>query len=453
MDLLKGFFKFLKTHHLPLDARQPTLLTVSGGLDSVVMTHLFKCADLPFAIAHCNFQLRDAESDGDELFVQKIALDYEVPFFVKRFETKDYAEQHQISIQMAARELRYEWFAQIARENDYPYIATAHHLNDSVETALLNFVRGTGLSGLTGIAPLAGNLIRPLLFASKNELLEYALSHHLSCREDSSNESDDYTRNFIRHHIVPPLEAINPSFLRTAARNMERIGEADENLHFLLQQWLPIDPTTRNQLLPFTIAKKNLEALPAPAHALRQLLKPYGFEPEQARQAAENLEHTGFELLSGTGFRLLIDRKEITVQPEMSTDTNHAALSIQEDDLMIRLPDGSRLFFLHPDLTAIPSDHNTGSDSAVIDASKVIFPLKLRHWAPGDHFQPLGMEGKSQKLQDFFTNQKLSRLEKEEAWILFNGNGDVIWILGRRLDERFKIREKTTAVLKLNWMR
>jgi len=470
MNLLDDFFKFLKTHRLSLDKGNPTLLAVSGGLDSVVMAHLFQAANLPFAIAHCNFQLRDAAADADELFVQKIALDFEVPFFVKRFETKTYAENNGLSIQMAARTLRYTWFAEIAAENGFGYVAVAQHLNDSVETALLNFVRGTGLPGLSGIKPAPSTegkgVIRPLLFATRPEILEYARVHEITWYEDSSNASDDYARNFVRHHVVPQLEALNPNFLNTAARSMSRIEEAERNLAFLLDNWLKIDRRTSSQTInsgSLTLEKQKLKQLPSPEQALRQGLKLYGFDAEQARQLAENLDHVGFELSSVKGWKLLNDRTEILLKPIEQNDSSQqspivtppASIEIQADDLMVSLPDGSRLLLIQVSDTQLPANQSpiTDHQSVAVNAEKLKFPLHLRHWLPGDSFQPLGMEGKSQKLQDFFTNQKLSRFEKEEVWLLANGDGAVIWVLGWRLDERFKIHSNTNNALKINWIK
>lgn len=474
MDLLEGYFKFLKTHQLNLTNGSPTVLAVSGGLDSVVMAHLFKKAGYSFAIAHCNFQLRGAESDEDELFVQQVALDYEAPFFVKRFETSIYAEKNGLSIQMAARDLRYEWFGELATENGFSYVATAHHLNDSVETALLNFVRGTGLAGLSGISvrkeiqtkrftkdpdtsDLVVSVIRPLLFATRDEILEYARAENLIWREDSSNASDDYARNQVRHHIIPRLEQLNPNFLLTAARNLEKIREAHDNLDFLLCGI----PTINGSEI--SLDKKTIARLPSPKQALRQLLQPYGFDAEQARQIAENLDHIGLELHSDSGYLLLVDRTKILLNTSTKRFNSEElppgpAADIQEDDLMVRLPDGSRIFLMpttHPQIPVITANNHPAAldESALVDAEKLQYPLHLRHWLPGDTFQPIGMGGKSQKLQDFFTNQKLTRFEKEEVWLLLNGDGAVIWLVGKRLDERFKIQSQTKKALKINWIK
>lgn len=458
MDLLEGFFKFLKTHQLPLEDQNRCLLAVSGGLDSMVMAHLFYRAGLSFAIAHCNFQLRGPESDEDEVFVEQVALDFEVPFFVKRFETKDYARKKGVSIQMAARELRYDWFEKIRIEQNFSGIATAHHLNDSVETALLNFARGAGLPGLSGIAAVSGNLIRPLLFASRSDILEYSRTHGITWREDSSNLSDDYARNFVRRHIIPRLEELNPNFPITAARNMERLREADNNLTFLLNNYL-FEPDQTHQKLEI----QKLTQLPAPQQALRTWLKPYGFDAEQARQLAENLDHVGLTIHSIKGHKLLIDREYLLLLTETEeSKTNeaqaklHPVFQVHEDDLMLNLEDGTRLFFLRmPPLAPFDSILESPADpcAVLLDVEKLKFPLHLRHWTPGDVFQPLGMGGKRQKLQDFFTNHKLSRFEKDAVWLLFNGDDQLIWVLGLRQDERFKTDSKTTKTLKINWIK
>lgn len=483
MDLLEGFFKFLKTQQLPLGEDSCTLLAISGGLDSMVMAHLFRSAGLSFAFAHCNFQLRGQESDEDAAFVQQVARDFAVPFFEKRFETKEFASEKGFSTQMAARELRYGWFVELAEKEGFSNISTAHHLNDSVETALLNFVRGTSLPGLSGI-PVKQNLhvqrssfsvplLRPLLFATRAEILEYAKINHMTWREDSSNASDDYSRNYIRHQVVPILEELNPNFVQTAARNMRRIKSADENLVFLMNRWLgtgfpdtdsltsgeTIGIGNRNPLL--TLEKQKLTQLPSPRQAIRQILKPFGFDAEQTRQLSENLDHVGLELHSKTGFSVLVDRAQILVSspphPPITSSRHQPNPSsphhpIQEDDLMVSLPDGSRIFFL-PDQLPVANYQSTSHESILVDADKLRFPLHLRHWQPGDSFQPFGMAGKSQKLQDYFTNQKLSRLEKDAVWLLVNGDGQLIWVVGYRLDERFKIHSSTKKVLKINWIR
>ena len=457
MDVLKEFYSFYTMEAMPGESDKPVLLAVSGGLDSSVMAELFFRSGFAFAIAHVNFQLRGRESDEDELFVKAMAERMDVPFFCTRFNTPEIARQHGWSKQEAARNLRYAWFGELIAENDYSGVCTAHHLNDSLETVLLNFTRGASLPGLSGIpivktfegdSPFSGlRIIRPLLFASRKELEVFAREEQLAWREDSSNASIDYSRNLIRHKVVPVLESLNPNLLDTAARNMRRIRSADQNLDFLLQKFVRSE---NGQLL---FDKARLGQLPSPRQALRQLLKPYGFDAEQTRQMSERMGEVGSEWISSKGFKLLVDRKELILSAFEKEQLIEPAVSIHADDLMVRLPDETRLFLMHAE--NYPEDSIQQSDvfKISVDAAKLHFPLHLRRWQPGDSFQPLGLGGKHQKLQDFFTNQKLSRLEKDKAWVLTNKDGAIIWIVGMRLDERFKIQTTTKKVCNIHWIR
>lgn len=469
MDLLNQFKKNATALGLAAYA-PPTLLAVSGGLDSMVLAHLFREAGLPFGIAHCNFGLRGAESDGDADFVEKTATAWGIPFFVKHFETETYATQHGLSIQMAARELRYAWFAEICREHGFARLATAHHLNDAVETMLLNLVRGTGLRGMasrssfhhsssdhspffpsetSGEGHLSSNLnfqfsilnskLTPLESIPRADLEAYARAHQIAWREDSSNASDDYARNFVRHHVLPLLTELNPNFLHTTERTMRRLGEVEANYGHLLSKHFGANTD---------IPKSLLRGLPAPRQALHELLRPYGFTEDQARQLAENLDHIGLELYSGTGWRVLNDREKIILvasNPQASKSPS-PQINIQHDDLMVSLPDGSRLVLL----PATPQPpYPNGREAVLVDAARLQFPLVLRAWQPGDWFQPYGMGGQRQKLQDFFVNQKLTRLDKERTWVLENGDGTIVWVLGHRMDERFRVTAQTEQGLKI----
>lgn len=448
MELLEQFKKNIPTSGFAA-TDQPTLLAVSGGLDSMVMAHLFSKVGWLFGIAHCNFQLRGEESEGDAIFVEKMAATWGVPFFTRRFETKTYASQHGLSTQMAARALRYEWFEAICREHGFVRLATAHHLNDAVESALLNFVRGTGLRGLTNLQSETPNrsIIRPLSAFLRADIEAYAQANQITWREDSSNATDDYARNFMRHHVMPLLTELNPNFLRTAERNMQRLGQVEVNYEWLLERYLGEGEGK--------IDKHLLRQLPAPRQALHELLRPYGFTEEQARQLSEHLDHIGLELQSDAGWRLLNDRETIILtqlQSEVRSSISHqarAVVQISKDDLMVSLPDGSRLMLL-PGLPE--QSFPDGREATVVDVEKIIFPLTVRPWQPGDWFQPFGMNGQRQKLQDFFVNQKLSRLDKEQVWVLENGDEAIIWVLGHRLDERFRVLPGTTRVIKIGWV-
>ena len=425
------------------DSSSPTLLAVSGGVDSVVMAHLFHQAGHPFAVAHCQFQLRGAESEEDAVFVRQLAQEYGAPFFIRHFETKEYAAQKGISTQVAARELRYEWFAELCATQGFAQVATAHHLNDSVETLLLHLARGTGIRGLRGIPAQNGQVIRPLIHATRAEILAYAQEHGLQWREDSSNAVDVYTRNMIRHRLVPLLEEINPRFVQSAAETMARLSETEAIQQALLRHWWQEKSRTEPDGVQ-RIGRNEVLNMPHPEHLLYLILEEKGFSPEQCRQLAAGLNgEAGLELKSDTHC-VLIDRNDLIINP---LETALPVLHIQVDDLMLRLPDG-RTLMLVPAAAAPP--YPDGQTAVLVDSEKLVFPLQLRTWKPGDSFQPFGMGGQAQKLQDFFTHQKLSRLEKDRTWLLFNGDGAMIWVVGLRSDERFRVGQKTDKALKIS---
>ncbi|MBN8684056.1 MAG: tRNA lysidine(34) synthetase TilS [Chitinophagales bacterium] len=416
---------------------QPLLLAVSGGLDSVVLLHLCLEVQWPLVLAHCNFQLRGAESDGDEAFVRQLATAKKLSCHVKAYNTLEFSENNNVSIQMAARELRYAWFEELREQTGCAFIATAHHLDDALETVLLNFVRGSDLNGLRGIPERQNQVIRPLLFATRAELEAYAAENQLQWREDSSNAEHDYARNLLRHQVMPVLKQLNPALLQTAARNMAQIGESTANYDFLLQQFLG---QKDDHLSP--IDREKLQALPHPANALKRLIRPHGFTPEQARQAAEHRSAERLILENTAGERLVVDEKSIQWLDKKQAPE---PIRIEADDLMLRLPDGRQLFQMHVDAeTAFPD----GKSAILVDAAKLQFPLSLRPLRPGDRFQPFGMGGQSQKLQDFCTNLKLGPAEREQALLLVDAQDRPVWLLGYRADERFRVQAHTQQRIK-----
>ena len=421
------------------------LVAWSGGLDSTVLVHLLRGAGVRFSVAHCNFQLRGSESDADEAFVQALANEWGLPCFCKKFETKAYATAQGISIQMAARQLRYEWFGQIIAQAQLDTLLTAHHANDHAETLLIHWLRGTGLKGLAGIPPVLslGNqytVVRPLLPFPRVALEAYAALHQLQWREDSSNAKDDYLRNYLRHQIVPKLEAAQPALLPTLYRNSQHIRQSEQNYAFLLAQFVRWQqPETGVYTLDIAL----LKALPSPAAALWEILHPFGFTAEQTRQISTLLEEVGQDFKAESGARVVVDRKLLILR--VAETHLVPEIHIGHDDLMVKIPDLGQLFFTETDSTPFPD----GKKAIAVDPTQLKYPLLLRLWKAGDAFQPFGMQGQHQKIQDFLTNQKISRLEKEQVRVLVNGDGKIIWVVGFRMDERFKVPKTNQTALKI----
>lgn len=387
-------------------------------------------------MAHCNFQLRGEASDADEALVKKLAEKFRVPFFSIRFETQVYAETHKLSIQMAARELRYEWLKKIQQAHDFQWIATAHHLNDSTETFLYNFAKGTGIRGLHGIPIQNEQIIRPLSFASKQEIIDFANLYEVDYREDASNEKDVYARNKIRHHIIPVLKELNPDFESIAAQNFRRIREAEFLYDFAIQNLKKEIITEEDNIININLQKLADYQFAAPT-LLYEWLKPYHFNNNQITQMLS--AEVGAFFYSPT-HRLLVDRLHFIIEKSTVVTTNQQFVihsGTRDFDSNV----GKLTFELK---TGQPGAFVNDSFVVYLDAEKLTFPLTLRHWRAGDFFYPLGLSGKTQKLQDFFTNQKLSRFEKDRVWLLEAG-GAICWIIGYRLDERFKITPHTKS--------
>ncbi len=432
---------YIQQEHL-FKLKEKILLTASGGIDSTVLCDLFHKAGLSFGIAHCNFQLRAKESDGDEAFVKKLAAKYKVPFHHIRFDTNTYAKKNKLSIQVAARELRYEWFEKIRSEHSYEYIATAHHQGDVIETFFINLIRGTGISGLRSIVPKQGKIIRPFLFATKKEVLAYAEKNKITYREDSSNASDKYLRNKIRHHLLPVLNEFSPVAEASIIHSIEKLREAE----FIYKQ--TIDDVrskiaiVQNGFIRISIAE--LKKLNPVATYLYELLKPYGFNAAATNDIILALSATsGKEFLSHT-HRLIKDRTHLVIEPFTTTAHSAQFFIIRKDQTELQVDRFHLRFQLRNSSTdKITTDVNT----ALLDADKLNFPLTLRKWKQGDVFQPLGMKGKK-KLSDFFIDKKLSLMEKENVWLLCSDE-KIVWVIGMRLDDRYKVTSKTKNTLQV----
>lgn len=446
MALLEPFTKFVREHHL-YHAEERVLLAVSGGIDSVVLAHLVRRAGWSFAVAHCNFQLRGAASDGDEDFVRDLAESYGVPVFVEVFDTGRVAADRGVSIQMAARELRYDWMEGLRSEYGYERIVTAHHLDDSIETVLYNFAKGTGLRGLQGIPVQRDHIVRPLLFATREQIEAYATRERLSYREDASNAEDKYARNLLRRHVVPVLRRLNPAFEQTAAANIDRFRQAEYLFEYAVRQ-LTAGITHRQGDQLLIDIEGLLSHYRAAPTLLFELLRPFRFHPSQIEQVLASIGRQPGALHYAGDYQLLVDRQHLIVAPRRPALVEQPYV-VGEGVERVFLPDGQLLIQYKE---GRPTTFTPDPYRALLDAAPLAYPLCLRHWQPGDFFCPLGMGGKRQKLQDFFSNNKVPRLLKDRIWLLETAENELCWVVGYRIDERFRITGQTTRYLELRFL-
>lgn len=434
---VERFTAFIQQNQLFTHGEQ-VLATVSGGMDSVLMVHLLKAAGYNFAIAHCNFQLRGTEAQADQDFCRALAQQLAVPFYTINFDTSDFARKLKISIQMAARELRYRWFEQLSQQHHYTAVALAHHQNDAIETILLNFTRGTGIAGLHGILPKNNRWVRPLLFLTRAEIETLITQNQLAYVEDSSNASTKYARNKIRHEVIPKLKELNPNLEQTFERNLSHFRA----LELLLQQQLAlvkkelwVEQGDEVHLSITGIRKLHPQRL-----LLLGLLKDYGFNETSIDDLIAALnKHSGRVFESAT-HTLLLDRDMIILKPK-AADSPPEVL-VNEGDELVNFDSHTFKIKYTEELTHVYNNSN----QAIADADLLIYPLTLRNWQQGDYFVPLGMNTRK-KLSDFFINQKIPLHQKMQIPLLVNGNGEVIWIAGYRLSNRYKLTPQTKKVI------
>jgi tRNA(Ile)-lysidine synthase len=439
--MLDQFLSFINKHNL-IQPSQKVLLAVSGGMDSVVMCDLFSKAKIDFVIAHCNFGLRGEESNEDEMFVKKLSIKYKVPFMVTTFQTADFAETEKISTQMAARILRYEWFEKVRKEQNCDYIATAHHQNDVLETVLLNLTKGTGIAGLHGIRIKNEHIIRPLLFAEKETIFDYVVENQIIWREDSSNESNKYQRNLIRNEVVPLLKQINPNLENTMQHTVERIAAVEDifeqEIEMLRKQ------ITWSDSQAIFVNYKAIQTLSQPVIKLSELLKPYHFTYQQSQDIFEAFDkESGKTFLSPT-HTLVKDRTELVITPKSLQSFVSQVITSDDEEVIVnnlKLEIGKS--FEKTEDFVVP----TVRKIACLDADKVRFPLQLRKWKEGDWFCPLGMN-KKKLISDFLIDQKVPLNLKKEVYLL-TSNGSIVWVMGMRIDDRFKVTDKTERVVLL----
>ena len=417
------------------------IVGLSGGADSVALLHILYSLGYQCIAAHCNFKLRNEESDRDESFVREFVDDFKIPAFFIKFETIEYAKNHNISIEMAARDLRYAWFEKIRIEQDASVIAVAHHIDDNVETLLMNLVRGTGLRGMTGIPVRNGHIIRPMLCFTREEILEYLVRYNLDFVEDSTNASSDYMRNKFRNEVIPLLEEINPAVKNILAQTIDRFkGIQSEFQTYMSKLGAEIVEYQNGDMY---IDIEMLKNEPHPATVLFELTYAYGFHPDQIQDIVGLLDGISGKIFNSDTHRLLKDRKKLIISKIENIDSTELAISENLEEIFSPI----QLQFL---LQNNSSDFqvSTQSNRVHIDADKLKFPLIVRTWREGDSFVPFGMKG-HKKISDLYIDQKLSLHEKEKTYLLVSGE-EIVWVIGLRLDNRYRITDKSKRILEVS---
>lgn len=421
------------------------LLAVSGGLDSMVLWDMFSQAELPYAVAHCNFQLRGAESNADEAFVREQAAKRGVSFYSTRFDTRAFAQKQQLSTQEAARNLRYDWLQALSAEKMHSHIVTAHHLDDSLETFLYNFTKGSGLKGLLGIPEKNQKIIRPLLSISRESLELYYQSRQLNHREDASNATDKYQRNKLRHHVLPVLYEINPGLAERFLRNTEILQDTYQLFQEQVQdQKQKVWKEEANQV---RIDLSALQNHPALSTLLYEWLQGFQFHANQTKQMVDCLhrQQIGARFFS-TSHELLVDRAALLLRRRKKQADKYYPIPV--DSQIFHLPEGVLHIHYHE---GQPKQFTKSAWQACFDAGALQFPLQLRHWKAGDKFAPLGMGGKHKKIQDLFSDHKVDRFEKQSTWLLTDALDRICWVIGLQMDDRFKITASSKAYYHISY--
>jgi tRNA(Ile)-lysidine synthase len=440
MNLLQEFKRHNVTNGV-LNHPVKILVAASGGVDSAVLCDLLYKSNIGFALAHCNFQLRGEESDRDELFVRNLAVKYNAEIFVKYFETERYAEEKKVSIQVAARDLRYDWFNQLMCESTVERLhitATAHHADDNIETVVMNFFRGTGLRGLIGMDVVHKGIFRPLLPFRKQHILEYAIENNLEYVEDSSNATSNYTRNYFRNELIPAIKKVFPAVEENILENIERLKEVEHvyEQSISMHKEKLIEQKGLEEHIPILKLKKS--------HPVRtivwEIIKEKDFKAGQIEEVIKLMDASNGSYIQSTTHRIIRNRNWFIIAPIQNIEAQHIIIE----------PDQKRIHFANGvlEIKKIPDyKPQTSNLIACLDADKVTFPLLLRKWKQGDYFYPLGMR-KKKKLSKFFIDQKLSLTEKEMIWVL-ESDKRIVWVISHRIDDRFKILPSTKNLLKI----
>ena len=421
------------------EPKQKVLLAVSGGIDSMVMLYLFEKSGFDYGIVHCNFQLRGDESDQDEEFVKKQVLIHGVPSYFKRFYTEEYAQINGISIEMAARDLRYEYFEKIRVEHHYDLIATAHHSDDLIETFFLNLSRKTGIKGLTGIKDKSGRIIRPLLFASRGEIEKYASENCIEFREDSTNSEVFYQRNFVRHRILPLFSELNPSFKKNMLASIENLKDAENVYSGFLEneKQKVVESVADSQIIKIDNLKKSAH----PKLLLLEILSEFNFNPAVVEEVFQSLDGDSGKQFYSKTHGLVKDREKLFIS--LIHEKENKIYYIEANDLKLIEPLNIKIEKLPGKDFKIRKEQNI----ACLDFGNLEFPLLIRKWQEGDYFQPLGMSG-FKKLSDFLIDEKIPLHQKENIWLLCSGE-KIVWVMDHRIDNRFKVSPKSQCIYKM----
>lgn len=437
--MLQQFLSHIEAHGL-FSKSDRVMLAVSGGVDSMVMLDLFVQGGYRVGVAHCNFGLRGEEADADEQFVRKTCAGLDIPFWTRRFDTRAVAESRGISVQMAARDLRYDWFYGLLTEHNFDFLATAHHGTDNVETVLLNLLKGSGLDGLSGIPARSGRVVRPLLFAQKRELVDYAVETKIRWREDASNREDYYQRNFMRNKILPELAAINPAFERSVMSGIEKLSGARRLVELFMDSFMKQSVRMEGGMTRFD---KILFHEPSFGPVLLwELIKQYGFNFDQCKDICG--DHQPGKTFMSISHTLTVDRSELVLSPRAVDEA--VSISITSPEGVFEAF-GYRLCF-----DVVPHDGKPRGEPSVaqLDLEKLEFPLTWRHWKEGDRFVPLGMQG-TKKVSDMLIDMKMSLPDKRSVTVLECG-GHIVWLVNIRIADPWKVTDTSTQVLRIESM-
>ncbi len=430
---------YIKENRL-LDPEDRVIVGFSGGMDSVTLLDVLLSLGYHCVAAHCNFHLRGEESERDAAFVKQWCEHIGVEMVSVDFDTYRYATTHKISIEMAARELRYEWFEDMRKQHHANVIAVAHHRDDLVETVLLNLIRGTGIRGLTGISPKNNSIVRPLLCVSRDEIEAYVDERKLPFIFDSSNSDDVFVRNLLRLNVMPLLEKINPSVKNAMYRTARHVGEAKKIYDYY------VETQKKAIFVDNQIDIEKLKATLSPAVMLFEILTPLGFNASVIEDISQRLDSTPGKVFYSDNYRLIKDRSKLILEKIADKKLQQEEYTIDKVSQEITDPIRLKISFLSGYTTI-----NKDPRFLYADADKLSFPLTLRKWQSGDWFVPFGMRGRK-KLSDFFTDRKFSLADKENAWVLSSGE-NIVWIVGERPDERFKVTESTENVMVVEFIK